>query len=219
MIRAFFPCAAICAFTLAVLAADAPPMKPLSIVYPKPGIIPTPKKQPPGIELWPTRPREPVMAPEGCKVLSRGRPVSSSDKAPINGNLALITDGDKETIDGCFVELAANKQWVQIDLGASCRLHCILLWQFFGDIRAYRDVIVQASDDVDFLDGVTTLYNNDRDNSSGMGIGADREYLEHYEGRLIPANGVKARYVRLHSNASTVDDSNRYVEVEVWGMP
>ncbi|HOQ88675.1 MAG TPA: hypothetical protein PLX03_00915, partial [Candidatus Hydrogenedentes bacterium] len=79
------------------------------------------------------------------------------------------------------------------------------------------DVIVQVSDDPEFKEGVKTLYNNDIDNSAGLGVGQDKEYIENYKGRLIDAKGVKARYIRLYSNGNTADDRNHYVEVEVWG--
>jgi hypothetical protein len=81
-------------------------------------------------------------------------------------------------------------------------------------------VIVQVSNDPAFVEGVKTLYNNDQDNSAGIGIGKDREYFETNEGRLIDAKGISARYVRLYSKGSTYRDPlNRYTEVEVFGLP
>ena len=50
-------------------------------------------------------------------------------------------------------------------------------------------------------------------------MGKDKEYFENYEGRLIPADGVKGRYVRLYSRGSTYTALNRYTEVEVFGIP
>ena len=79
---------------------------------------------------------------------------------------------------------------------------------------------MQVSDDPKFVDGVTTLFNNDQANKEGLGPGKDREYFENYEGRLIDGKGVKARYVRLYSNGITYRDPlNRYNEVEVYGLP
>jgi hypothetical protein len=81
-------------------------------------------------------------------------------------------------------------------------------------------VIVQVSNDPNFVEGVTTLFNNDVDNSAGMGIGKDREYFETNEGKLVDAKGASARYVRLYSRGSTYRDPlNRYTEVEVYGLP
>jgi len=48
-------------------------------------------------------------------------------------------------------------------------------------------------------------------------LGKDKEYIETNDGKLVPANRVKARYVRLCSNGSTAGDVNHMIEVEVWG--
>jgi len=76
-----------------------------------------------------------------------------------------------------------------------------------------------VSDDPDFVSGVTTVFNNDHDNSAGLGIGRDKEYIEVNEGRLIDSKGVAARYVRVYSQGNTSNDMNHYVEVEVHGTP
>jgi hypothetical protein len=80
-------------------------------------------------------------------------------------------------------------------------------------------VIVQVSEDPDFITGVQTIFNNDHDNSAGLGIGKDKEYIETNEGRLIDPRGVKARYVRLVSRGNTSNEMNHYVEVEIYGTP
>ena len=131
----------------------------------------------------------------------------------------MITDGEKEAGDGYFVEMAPGKQWVQIDLGARYALHAILAWHYHSQARVYRDVIVQVSDDKDFISGVTTVFNNDHDNTSGLGAGKDKEYIETFDGKLFDPKGVKARYVRLYSGGNTSNDMNHYVEVEVYGLP
>jgi hypothetical protein len=91
------------------------------------------------------------------------------------------------------------------------------MWHFHGEARVYRDVVVQVADDADFIKGVRTIFNNDRDNSSGLGLGKDREFFESAEGKLVNMKGVKARYVRLYSKGNTSDDQNHYTEVEVYG--
>jgi len=50
-------------------------------------------------------------------------------------------------------------------------------------------------------------------------VGTDKEYFETYEGKLIDAKGVEARYVRCYSRGSTYSALNRYTEIEVWGIP
>jgi len=78
---------------------------------------------------------------------------------------------------------------------------------------------VQVADDPDFITNVRTLFNNDIDNSAGIGVGEEMHYTETNEGRLIDAKGLKARYVRLYSNGNTSNDLNHYIEVEVYGKP
>jgi hypothetical protein len=83
--------------------------------------------------------------------------------------------------------------------------------------KVYHDVIVRVADDPDFTDKARTIFNNDSDNSSGQGVGANREYVETYEGKLINAKGVKARYVRFYSKGNTESALNEYTEIEVYG--
>ena len=78
---------------------------------------------------------------------------------------------------------------------------------------------MQVADDSDFTERVRTVFNNDTDNSSGLGVGANREYIETYEGRLIDAKGARGRYVRCYSNGNTSNEENHYVEVAVYGKP
>ena len=85
--------------------------------------------------------------------------------------------------------------------------------------RAYLDVIVQVADDEDFTQNVRTLFNNDNDNTAGLGKGKDMNYVETSEGKLVDAKGVKARFVRLYSAGNNANDLNHYVEVEVFGRP
>ncbi len=143
----------------------------------------------------------------------------SSDRQPVIGELNMITDGEKTGGDGYFVELGPGRQWVQVDLGATYALHAIVVWHFHSQARVYRDIVIQVSDDKDFLRGVATVFNNDHDNSSGFGVGTDKEYIEVAEGKLCDPKGAKGRFVRLSSNGNTTNDLNHYVEVEVYGTP
>jgi hypothetical protein len=157
------------------------------------------------------------LVPEGTTLLSKGKPVTSSDANPIIGDLTLITDGDKEAGEGYFVELLNGTQWVQIDLEKSAELSAVWIWHFHSQKRAYNDVIIQVSDDPAFKSGVTTVYNNDYDNSSELGTGSDRPYVETRFGLIADAKNAKGRYVRLYSKGNTSNDMNHYIEVEVFG--
>ncbi|MGA2498262.1 MAG: discoidin domain-containing protein, partial [Tepidisphaeraceae bacterium] len=161
----------------------------------------------------------PFLAPKGCKNLAFKRPVTSSDPEPIIGKLEQVTDGDKEGVEGSWVELGPGKQWVQIDLGQQAQIYAIVVWHHHGEPRVYKGVVVQVSDDADFINNVHTVFNDDQDNSVGLGIGENLQYFESNEGKLMDAKGVKGRYVRLWSKGNTSDDQNHYTEVEVWGLP
>jgi len=163
------------------------------------------------------KPRPPIVVPEGCdKLLSRGCKVTSSDPDPIIGELAYITDGDKELDGSTYVEIGPDLQWVQIDLGEEREIHAICIWHC-GNLYAYRDVVVQISNDATFTDGVVTVFNNDHDNSAGFGKGKDKEYVSWIYGRPFAVNAVKGRYVRCYSRGNTSNEMNRYTEVEIFG--
>jgi len=212
--------AAIAALVLSASGAFAEDKVPLKLDLPSPLFVGTPvTPKLPNLEPAREGKRPDFLVPAGTVNLAKGKTVTSSDSEPVIGTLDLITDGDKAGDEGCWVELGQGKQWVQIDLGAASPIHAILLWHFHSQARVYHDVIVQVSDDPTFATGVTTVFNNDNDNTSGMGAGKDLAYIETYEGKLIDAKGVKGRYVRLYSNGNTTNKLNHYIEVEVFGTP
>ena len=159
-----------------------------------------------------------LMVPGGTTLLSAFKEVTASDDFPIIGEISYITDGDKEAGEGYFVELMSGPQWVQIDLGAPADLSAIWVWHYHSQKRAYHDVIMQVSNDPSFKSGVTTLFNNDYDNSAELGKGTGKPYIESRFGKLVDAKGAKGQYVRLYSNGNTANDMNHYIEVEVYGI-
>ncbi|MDP4182114.1 MAG: LamG-like jellyroll fold domain-containing protein [Bacillota bacterium] len=137
-------------------------------------------------------------------------------------NTSFATDGYAD-VAGNYTRLGATGlQWMQIDLGASYNIGKINLWHYFGDPvdnpRLFHDVIVQLSNAADFSSGVTTVFNNDTDNSAKKGIGNDEEYVETSSGKEIKFDTQKARYVRLWSNGNSKSGSNLYTEVQVWSQ-
>ena len=109
-------------------AADQPKaaaLAPVEIKLPKPLFQGTPKNIKPSLDAGEIQREAPAAvrgAREGVTNLALKKKVTSSDMAPIIGELELVTDGDKEGADGSFVELGPGKQWVQIDLGAGRHL-------------------------------------------------------------------------------------------------
>jgi hypothetical protein len=193
---------------------------PIEIKLPKPVFIGTPQNmQVPNLEKPLGKPRPPFLAPAGTKNVALKKKVHSSDEMPIIGDLTLVTDGDKEANEGSFVELGPFTQNVTIDLGSQHDIYAVVVWHYHNQPRVYFDVVVQVSDDKDFIKDVKTIFNNDQDNSSGLGAGKDMNYVETAEGKLIDAKGVRGRYVRLYSRGNTNNDLNHYTEVEVYGKP
>ena len=193
---------------------------PVEIELPKPMFVGTPQNlRVPNLEKPLGKPRPPFLAPSGTLNLALGRAVTSSDDFPVIGELEMITDGDKEAPDGSFVELGPFLQQVTIDLGQPCELFAVVVWHYHLQPLVYFDVIIQIAAHSTFKNNPATIYNNDLDNSSALGMGTDKHYVETAEGRLVDAKGTIGRYVRLYSSGNTSNDLNHYIEVEVYGRP
>ena len=204
---------------LLVPALGAAETKTLPLELPKPAVAGTPRPfKVANLEAPRTGPRELPKVPAVATNLALGKEVTSSAREAVAGDLSYVTDGDKAGDEGYEVELPRGHQWVQVDLGAPAEIHAIALWHFHRERRVYFAVVVQISDDPEFKQGVTTVFNNDDANKLGFGEGKDPCYIESHEGRVIPVAGTKGRYVRFHSHGNTSGASNDYVEAEVWGV-
>ena len=204
--------------TAAASVAGEPRKVPLALELPRPQFIGTPIHiKTPNLEKPRAGKRPDLLVPAGVVNVALKKPVTASDTAPIMGELAQVTDGDRDGFDGSYVEIGPGKQYFQVDLQERYPIHAIVVWHYHAQARVYHDVVVQVSDDPKFSRGVATLYNNDHDNSSGLGIGKDKEYIDTHEGLLIDAKGVAARYVRLWGNGNTECDLNHCTEIEVYG--
>jgi len=213
--------AAVVAAAICIHHKGKSPMAPLDIKLPTAQFVGTPPNIEGVTDLEKPlgRPRPPFLALIGTKNVALGKSVTASDNVPIVGEIEQITDGDKEAIDGSFVELGPFQQHATIDLGAKYEIYAIVVWHYHQEPRVYFDVLVQVADDPDFISNVKTVFNNDIDNSAGMGVGTDLHYVETNEGKLIDTKGVRGRYVRLYSSGNSSDGQNHYVEVEVYGKP
>ena len=208
------------AIAMPLRAEDASAKEPLKLQLPQPTLKGTPEDLPagPNIEPISDKPRPPFLVPPGVKNVALGKPVTSSVK-PFMGETSQITDGKKEAFDYDSVEMKKGTQWVQVDLGEPFAIYAIALWHDHRYVQVMHDVIVQVSDDPEFKTGVTTLFNNDVDNSSGLGVGTDREYFEMAPGKIIDGKGVKSRYVRGYTKGSSMSALNDWQEIEVYALP
>ena len=162
-------------------------------------------------------PPPPLLVPEDARLISKGCRVSANDSLVSKRDLALVTDGNKQYSTSAYLELAPGLRWIQLDLGAEVEIYAICLWRERPEQCIYRDTVVQISSDPEFVREVTMLFNNDYDNSAGLGVGTDQEYYEDHFGRRINGRGGRARYVRIFSNGNTSDIYNHFTEVEVYG--
>ncbi len=204
---------------------DGAPLTKLRLEFPEPVYKETPKDVHPKykalMEKPPKGPPPIPEVPEGVENLALKKPVATSGEPWNAGGPEVAVDGKKNARVDEKLALPTGPQWIRIDLGKPHAIYAIAVWHDFdGQRTVFHDVIVEVSNDPDFEDGVTTLYNNDHDNSAGLGVGTDKYYWETHFGRVIPANGVRALYVRSHQ-AGTVDNefSNQLLEIEVWGLP
>ncbi len=217
-----------CALALALsplLADDAnqanpDALVPLKLKLPAAVGAGTPKNVPPGssVELNP-KPPPPLLMPKDAVNVAPGKKISCSDKNATAGDLAKLTDGDKEAEESSILLLHKGLQWVQIDLGMPHEIFAVVVWHAFDAPKIYRSVIVQIADDADFTENARALFNNDRENSAGLGIGTDRQYFESNQGKIIDAKGARARFVRLYSNGNSDSLLNEYTEVEIYARP
>jgi len=197
-----------------------PDLVPIELDLPRPMFVGTPQNtRVENLEKPLGRPRPPFPAPVGTRNVAEGKPASSSAQELIIGDIEMITDGDKEAADGSYIELDPLTQHITIDLEAMHDIYAVVVWHYHKQSRVYFDVVVQVADDADFITNVRTIFNNDIDNSAGLGAGKEKHYTETNEGKLIDAKGVRGRYVRLYSSGNTSNGLNHYIEVAIYGIP
>ena len=162
--------------------------------------------------------RPPIMVePEYAKKLTNEDTKVTTSEEAATGENEFVVDGDKTPDATAMLQLPGGVQWVQLDLGAEHEISAVCVWHDQGDERVYKDVIMQISNDKNFKEGVTTIFNNDHDDSAKLGKGKDKEYRERNDGRPMDAKLTKGRYVRCYSNGSTSEPVNNYIEIEVFG--
>ena len=162
--------------------------------------------------------RAPIMVePEFTKKLTTENTKVTTSEEAVTGDNDYVVDGDKTPDATSMLQLPGGLQWVQLDLGAEHTIAAVCVWHDQGDERVYKDVVVQISSDENFAKDVTTIFNNDHDNTAKLGKGTDKEYRERNDGRPMDAKLAKGRYVRCYSNGSTSEPVNNYIEIEVFG--
>ena len=162
---------------------------------------------------------KPFMIDSEVMNLALYKPVNASDK-PVSGELEQLTDDIKTSGEFDFV---GGPAWVQVDLEEAISIHAIVVWHHYKNADIFDDVIVCVSDDEDFSRNVITLYNNDHDNSSGIGMGVDSAYISSVWGNIIDARdqsytGTTARFIRVYTNRNVDGTVPRYLEIAAYGL-
>jgi hypothetical protein len=201
-------------------AADAPKLIPLETKLPAAAFKGTPANVPTNsyTEPYSEAPPAALMIPADATNLAPAAKLTTSSTYNAD-KLNQLVDGDKEASEQSVVILKKGTQYVQMDLGSPAEIFAVVIWHAHATTKIYHDVIVQVADDADFKQNVRAIFNNDQDNSSGLGVGTDREYFEIRYGKRIDAKGIKARYLRFYSKGSTESSLNEYTELEVYGRP
>ena len=162
---------------------------------------------------------KPIMVDPDIMNLALYMPVTASEE-PQSGELEQLTDDIKTSGEFDFIEGPA---WVQVDLEETVSVHAIAVWHYYANADIFDDVIVCASNDGNFSDNFLTLFNNDNDNSSGLGMGKDSAYIETVWGNIIDARGpdsrgMDARFIRVYTRRNTDGTLPRYLELAVYGF-
>ncbi|WP_219639653.1 discoidin domain-containing protein [Cohnella sp. CFH 77786] len=159
-----------------------------------------------------------------------GKSVSTNASSTSGEPLSALTDGVKTRDKYVLYGVSTGPKWAQVDLGQAYDVVRVNIRNDWGDSQTYRtgkDLIVQLSNDPTFASGVTAIFNNDGDNSSGLGTGNDAEYVEPGDGSgkdILLADPVSARYVRYWANGhvrinGTANAVDTPVEIEVYADP
>jgi hypothetical protein len=146
-------------------------MEPLKISLPQPMFVGTPSNfNVENLEEPLGRERPSFLAPAGTENVALNKPVYSSYE-PRKGELWRITDGYKEATSYSFVELGEGHQYITIDLEDLYTIYAVTIWHYHMSARVYHSIVVQVSDDPDFIMDVQTIFNNDSAQYPGSGRG------------------------------------------------
>ncbi|WJH34829.1 discoidin domain-containing protein [Paenibacillus sp. CC-CFT747] len=158
-----------------------------------------------------------------------GKTVTSNGTVSNGVPLSILTD--RATDSYVLISVADGPKWVQVDLTQAYPVSKINIRNDWGassgTARTGRDIIVQLSNSPTFSSGVTTVFNNDADNTAGQGAGTDAPYLEPVDGSgkdIVLSTPISARYVRYWANGhirvnQDVHLVNTPIEIEVYANP
>jgi len=97
------------------MAGEPPQDKvPLILKLPMPRFMGTPHNlKGPHLEKPRSGKRPDLAVPAGLTHVALNKPVTASDTAPTLGELSQVTDGDKDGVEGSYVEIGPGKQYFE----------------------------------------------------------------------------------------------------------
>lgn len=131
----------------------------------------------------------------GPKNVALGKDVtfSSSAEGDYGRPISVINDGKYGNMDYVYIT-DRGPGWAQVDFGQEYTVNRANVCVY--ENWTPKDVIIQFSNDPEFKTGVTTVFNNDADNTFGQGEGTDEVYEDTPTGRDFTFEPVTARYMR-----------------------
>ena len=179
---------------LLVMRPPAPSIPPLSsedaghddewpVDFPPPVFVGTPAVSVPGLvgplgnPIIEQPPRMSLLLPDDARSnVALGKRVTASVPLPLEGQLDYVTDGIRDS--EAIVTLESGRQWVQIDLAANHDVYGLAVWHDYSTPSVYFDVVVAISNDQEFEQGVSIIFNNSREAaaSENIGKGSDLPY-------------------------------------------
>ncbi|WP_262680938.1 DUF5123 domain-containing protein [Paenibacillus sp. J5C2022] len=137
-------------------------------------------------------------------------------------NPVYLTDGSTASGTSVVGNTGYPIAYVQLDLGTFKDVSMFkMFFQASSHLYTYKDLAIQVSETADFYDAFT-IYNNDEDNSIGLGYGEDEEFIATPSGTTIMMAPKKARYIRFwvggYESGDGVASPLTYIkELEVYG--
>ncbi len=148
---------------------------------------------------------------------------ATNESCPVNKDWPLSNATDKGIGLGNYVDFGqdnnANGSYIELDLGSDSYIDRIKLYRYWQNNRVYRNTVIAVSDDPHFSNP-TIIFNSDKDNVHGFGVGEDTAYPESSNGtEFVLDKYVTARYVRVYMNGqSDSATTNHIVELQVFGF-
>lgn len=138
---------------------------------------------------------------DGSENVALGKPVTFTIPTKSvfgSSDETFVTDGnfDPYNVYGTYADTYG---FAIVDLGQEYVIDKLIVKAFHD--WTFEDVVLQMALDKDFTQGVYTVFNNDTDNSVGVGAGSDGTYTESGSGHCFKFSPVTARYIRFHNHS------------------